>query len=196
MFASLRHFLGWLAGLRSAETQTTPAERACLARHAQGRARLAEIGVWHGVNTTLFRRVMDPHGTLYAIDPFPVGRLVVSFPRIIARAEVRRVSRGTVTWLRTTGVKAAAHMHQPVDFVFIDGDHSAEGLTGDWQAWCDLIAPGGIVALHDSRSTCARPIDGAGSVLVTNNLILRDPRFEVVETTDSLTVLTRRKGGT
>ena len=193
MFASLRHFLGWLVGLRSAETQTTQAERACLARHVQGRSRVAEIGVWHGVNTAIFRRVMAPDGILYAIDPFPAGRLGVSLPQLIAHAEVKRVSGGIVEWLRTTGVNAAAQMQKPVDFIFIDGDHSAEGLTGDWHAWRDLIAPGGIVALHDSRSTRERPIDDAGSVVVTNTLILPDPRFDVVETVESLTVLTRKK---
>jgi predicted O-methyltransferase YrrM len=79
-----------------------------------------------------------------------------------------------------------------VDFVFIDGDHSEHGLLADWRAWSPLIEAGGIVALHDSRSTPERPIDDAGSVKVTNDVILRDERFSVVDTVDSLTVLQRR----
>lgn len=37
----------------------------------------------------------------------------------------------------------------PVDMVFIDGDHSYEGATGDINAWMPHIKPGGIIAVHD-----------------------------------------------
>ena len=99
-------------------------------------------------------------------------------------------------WARLTGVEAAHEYAssggEAVDFVFIDGDHSVEGLRGDWQAWSPLVAPGGIVALHDSCSSRTRQIDDAGSAIFTREVILRDPRFEVVEVVDTLTVLRRR----
>ncbi len=62
----LAHFLLWNLGLARAETQTSEAERDCLARHAKGRRRLVEVGVWHGVTTCRLRRVMAPDG---ALDP-------------------------------------------------------------------------------------------------------------------------------
>ena len=187
------HYVKWLLNLAAAETQTTESERACLASHARGRTRLVEIGVWHGVTTARLRAAMDPAGELSAVDPYPVGRLGFSMQRRIARREVGRVRGGRVRWIRTTGASAALG-HGPVDFVFIDGDHSAEGLLGDWHAWSGLVDAGGIIALHDSRSTAERRIDDAGSVRVTNDVILRDPRFDLVEAVDSLTVV-RRRGG-
>jgi predicted O-methyltransferase YrrM len=128
---------------------------------------------------------------LSAVDPFPVGRLGFSVQQRIARREVDAIANGAVAWLRTTGDRAARN-HAPVDFVFIDGDHSERGLLADWQAWSPLVEPGGIIALHDSRSTPERPIDGAGSVKVTNDVILRDRRFAVVDAVDSLTVLQKQ----
>ena len=187
----LTHYLAWTIGLASATTQTTAAERDCLARFAAGRRSLVEVGVWHGVTTRRLRAAMDPRGVLSAVDPFPIGRLGFSVQQRIAQHEVASVSNGRVDWLRTTGA-AAARDHRPVDFVFIDGDHSEEGLLDDWRAWSPLVEPGGIVALHDSRSTPERPIDEAGSVKVTNEVILRDERFDVVDTVDSLTVLQKR----
>jgi predicted O-methyltransferase YrrM len=187
----LTHYIAWKVGLASATTQTTTAERDCLARHAAGRRRLVEIGVWHGVTTKRLRAAMHPHGVLSAVDPFPVGRLGFSVQQRIAHSEVGAVVNGRVDWLRATG-SAAAHDHEPVDFVFIDGDHSEAGLLADWRAWSPLVEPGGIVALHDSRSTPERAIDDAGSVKVTNTVILRDERFEAVDAVDSLTVLRRR----
>jgi predicted O-methyltransferase YrrM len=187
----LTHYVAWAVGLASADTQTTPAERDCLARHARGRRRLVEIGVWHGVTTKRLRAAMHPDGVLTAVDPFPEGRLGFSVQQRIAQREVGAVPNGRVTWSRTTGADAA-RAHALVDFVFIDGDHSEEGLLADWHAWSPLIEPGGIVSLHDSRSTPDRPIDDAGSVKVTNEVILRDARFDVIDTVDSLTVLRRR----
>jgi predicted O-methyltransferase YrrM len=188
----LTHYIAWTLGLAAAETQTTSAERDCLARHASGRRRLVEIGVWHGVTTKRLRQVMNPDGVLTAVDPFPAGRLGMSLQARIAHTEVDTVSNGTVEWVRATSAEAARG-HEPVDFVFIDGDHSEEGLLADWEAWSPLVEPGGIVALHDSRSSRRRVIDDAGSVKVTNEVILPDKRFELVETVDTLTVLERAR---
>jgi predicted O-methyltransferase YrrM len=191
----LPHLLLWTVGLAHAETQTTAAERDCLARHAASRRRVVEIGVWHGVTTQRLRAAMASGGELFAVDPFPTGRLGFSAQRVIAHREVARVANGTVHWVRATGHEAgrayAATGKPAVDFVFIDGDHSYGGLSGDWMAWSPLVAGGGIVALHDSRSTPERSIDDAGSVRFTNAVILKDPRFRVIDTVDSLTVLAR-----
>ena len=187
---ALPHYIAWMFGLAEAETQTTAAERDCLAHHAAGRGALVEIGVWHGVTTKRLRAAMHAQGVLSAVDPFPIGRLGFSVQQHIAHREVNSIANGQVAWLRTTGA-AAARDHRSVDFVFIDGDHSEHGLLADWRAWSPLVEAGGIVALHDSRSTPERQIDDAGSVKVTNDVILRDTRFSVVDTVDSLTVLQR-----
>ena len=182
--------------MRKAETQTTDRERAALARHAAGRAQLVEIGVWHGVTTSVLRRAMAPYGVIWAIDPFPRGRFGFSYQRRIARAQVRRVRNGAVRWVRTTGVDAAGIYSRdnapPAELIFIDGDHSYEGLAGDWSAWSPLVARGGVVCLHDSRSTPQRQIDDAGSVVATKKIILNDPAFELIDEVDSLTVVRRK----
>jgi predicted O-methyltransferase YrrM len=184
-----------MIGLARATTQTSDAERACLARAAAGKLRLAEIGVWHGVTTCRLREAMAADGVLYAIDPYPRGRLGVSLQQRIARAEVDRVRRGKVVWLRLTGAQAAqqflADGAPPFDFIFIDGDHSFDGLRQDWEGWSVLCAPGGLIALHDSRSSPERDIESAGSVRYMRDVIARDCRFSLVEAVDTLSVLRR-----
>ncbi|MBV8610022.1 MAG: class I SAM-dependent methyltransferase, partial [Singulisphaera sp.] len=121
-------------------------------------------------------------GVLYAIDPYPVGRLGVSFQRRIARREIARASDGRVEWLRMTGADAARYVADkhlgPVDYVFIDGDHSYDGLRSGWEGWAPLVAPGGVVALHDSRSSATHSIDDAGSARYTREVIQHNLRFE------------------
>lgn len=192
----MTHFLLWSLGFAKAEALVTDAERECLARHAAGKKRLVESGVWHGVTTSMLRRVMALDGVLLAVDPYPIGRLGFSAQLIIAHKEVAKIPSGSVRWLRSTGAQAArdyaASGGQPVDFVFIDGDHSYEGLRGDWEGWSQSVVPGGIVALHDSCSSAVRQIDDAGSVIFTREVILRDPHFKLIEIVDTLSVLHRQ----
>ena len=185
----------WSVGFASAETQTTADERNCMARYATGKKLLAEIGVYQGVTTCRLKAAMDPAGLLVAIDPYPTGRLGFSAAERIAKREVAKVPGGRISWLRTTGIQAAAQFAQnggaAFDFVFIDGDHTYEGLRDDWESWSPLIGARGIVALHDSRSSPLRQIEGVGSVVFTQQVVLKDSRFRTSETIDSLTVLER-----
>lgn len=188
------HYLRYRLGLASASTQTSGAERACLRRHATGKKRLAEIGVWHGVNTRSFREVMSPDGVMIAVDPFHrrfFGIRGFGWARRIAHREVAKANNGRVLWIERLG-KDVPSLDEvkpllPVDFIFIDGDHSYEGLRDDWQAWKGHVAAGGIVALHDSRCR-----NECGSERFTRDVILRDPGFERTEEIDSLTILRRK----
>jgi cephalosporin hydroxylase len=38
---------------------------------------------------------------------------------------------------------------EKLDFLFIDGDHSYEGVKADWDMYREFVRPGGIVAFHD-----------------------------------------------
>lgn len=38
---------------------------------------------------------------------------------------------------------------QEVDFLFIDGDHTYEGVKKDFEMYENLVSEGGIIALHD-----------------------------------------------
>jgi predicted O-methyltransferase YrrM len=154
-----------------------------------------EIGVFEGVTTTHLRQAMAPDGELTAVDPHLCGRLGFSTHRVIARAEVERVPNGNVRWIRSFGVEAAGKYRAaggaPVDFMFLDGDNSYHGLSALWDAWSPLVATGGVVAINDSRSSATRIIDGAGSAVFTRDVILKDPRFNVVEFVETITVLRR-----
>lgn len=176
-------------GLVSAATQTTMAERACLARHAAGRRSLVELGVMHGVTTAVLRSAMAPDGVVHGVDPHPRGRLLVSFERLVAKRELRKHPRGRAVLVRKSSRDAARGWQIPIDFLFIDADHTWDAINGDWRDWTPHVVPGGIVALHDSRSVAERP--DLDSVRFTTAVVLADRRFRVLDTIDSLTVLER-----
>ena len=183
-------WLRYRLGLVRPDTQTTDAERACIAGHAAGRRSIVELGVMHGVTTALLRSVMAPEGVVTGIDRHPPGRLFVSFERLTAKRELARHPRGSAVLLRQWSHEAARDWTAPIDFLFIDGDHSWNGLDRDWRDWTTHVVAGGLVALHDSRSMPNRA--DLDSVRFTKEVVLHDARFSVVDAVDSLTVLERR----
>lgn len=194
--SALGHFLLWSLGLRRTQSSTTLNERETLYAFAKGKRRVVEIGVWQGLNTEKFRRIMAPDGILYAVDPFPRGRLGFSSVKAIARSNVAKSNNGNIVWMECLGSEAAAlykaRNEGPVDFIFIDGDHTYDGIKGDWDAWMPLVAAGGIVSLHDSAvSEKTFATSQTGSVIFTEEMIKTDPRFRTLRQTDSLTVLER-----
>lgn len=188
-------FVKWRLGIARAEAVTTAAEAACLIRHASAKKRLAEIGVWQGGTTKKLRSAMAADGTLFAVDPFPKGRLGFSTQRAIATSEVNRLTNGRVVWVRRTSAAAAAEpacAAAPFDFVFLDALHTYDGLREDWESWSPLVRAGGVIAIHDSRATPGGLGEDVGGVRFTSEVILKDPRFELADEVDSLTVLRRR----
>lgn len=192
---NIRHFIKWRLGFATAITHTSPAERAMLRKYATGKRCVAEVGVFEGVNTRMFREVIAEDGTVIAIDPYwrrCFGLLGFGWIRRVAHAEVSRCTRGRVIWVERCGHEGPDDPRVtallPVDMVFIDGDHSYEGIHRDWERWRTLLAIGGIVALHDSVNCTARNV---GSERFTQAVIKRDPSYEFVESVDTLTIMRR-----
>jgi hypothetical protein len=186
---SLVRLLRWEMGLETIVPWAESDETAAISRHARGKRRLAEIGVWEGGTTRILREVMSADAVLYAIDPFPRGRLGISYQRAIAHGEVRQIHNGEVVWIRGTGESASRDPRisaAPFDFIFIDADHSFEGLRTDWRAWAPMAAD--VVAIHD---VVGDPDEG--SVRFAREHVFTDPRFRVVEVVGCLAVLQRRK---
>lgn len=190
---SLVKFIGWTVGVVGAEAWATPRVLGCAERCATGRRRIAEIGVWQGAATCRMRAVMHPDGVLFAIDPYPPGRLGFSYQQIIARREVARIAHGQVVWLRERGGEAVRNpviRAAPFDFVLVDADHTIAGLTENWYAWTPLIATGGLLALHEGGVPGG--LSDHGTPRFCDTVAQGDPRFEVVDTVENLLVLRRR----
>ena len=189
IFHCVRYFLG----LDAADTQTTVAERACLARHAQGKRRVVELGVYEGVSTRLLLDCMAPGGTLFGVDPFVRGRLGICWGRVIAGHQVRRrTQRKSVVFLESTSREAARELQGSFDLVFVDADHSFEGISGDWTDWAPRIVPGGIMAMHDTCASEDNPMtERLDPFKYFETHVSRDRRFQIVEQIDTLGVLRR-----
>ena len=51
--------------------------------------------------------------------------------------------------LKGKSAEVAKKFTEPIDLIFIDGDHSYEGVKADVESWLPKVKDGGIVVFHD-----------------------------------------------
>jgi predicted O-methyltransferase YrrM len=188
------HYARVVAGLDEPQTQTTPAERELLASFLPGAKRIVEIGVFEGRTTRILAERADADAVIYGIDPFFSGRLGISWGERIARSyNGRHLTSGKLQLVAKYSTEVDGVVPTPIDLVFIDGDHSLEGITKDWAYWTERLKPGGIIALHDTLLTPEKPPGySLGSIEYFRDHIRHDVRFELVKQQDSMSVLRKR----
>lgn len=59
-----------------------------------------------------------------------------------------------------------------IDFLFIDGDHSVEGVRSDWDNYSPFVRSGGIIAFHDYDPFAVKRNnrDGQGAAWICEDL--------------------------
>jgi predicted O-methyltransferase YrrM len=147
------------AGLIPPRTMHSEADAGVLRAIAAGRRRVVEIGVYEGSSAAVLCEVLEPDAELHLIDPFgehgwalPAGWGATegASRRVVDRAR-RRHHGPQVTWHVDYSAAVAASWEGAVDLVFIDGDHSEDGVRADWEGWNGFVEPGGAVVFHDAR---------------------------------------------
>jgi predicted O-methyltransferase YrrM len=118
--------------------------------------RVLEIGTANGGTLFLWTRVAAPNAHLVSVDMCPLGLLgrhsaFALLCRGFARADQRiDLVFGKDSHDARTRDEVTRHFDgEPVDFLFIDGDHSHEGVSRDFELYSALVRPGGLVAFHD-----------------------------------------------
>ena len=153
------------AGLIPPRTLHSAAERELLQSLARGAARVVEIGVYEGASAAALCEAMRPGAELHLIDPFghhptalPAGwgAIEQASRRVVARA-ARRHDGPRVVWHVERSEDTGRRWTEPVDVVFIDGDHAEEATRVDWELFSPHVTPGGHVLFHDATGPQALP---------------------------------------
>jgi predicted O-methyltransferase YrrM len=191
--SAVLHYLRVISGLESPNTQTTRSERDAIANWAKGATTAVEIGVFEGVNTTLIAQTIKPEGVLYGIDPFFKGAIGICYSKLITKRLLKRNAVGDkVKLIEKLSFDAVNDVPKAIDFIFIDGDHSYEGLKKDWELYSPRVVLNGIIALHDTTVPDFDPARSAlGSIAFYEGIISKDDRFLKLQTVDSLNILKR-----
>ena len=122
------------------------------ATKCSGRGAIVEIGSWKGRSTTWLAHGAKTRGLhVYAVDPHvgsredPAARTFELFIENVRDAGVL----DAVHPLVMTSAEAARTLSEPVELLFLDGDHSLTGATHDARVWLPRVVVGGTGMFHD-----------------------------------------------
>ena len=163
----------WLLGIRSLPAQLRTARsksRATYIRSGLGDSAellyglvrsmkpevCVEIGSALGKSASYIGMALKENGRgmLYAIDPHEPTNWndvdaidsLKEFSRNVAAAGLGKY----VSVIRSYSDAAARDWKRPIDLIFIDGDHSYEGVKRDWDLFLPHMKPSGVAIFHDT----------------------------------------------
>lgn len=137
-----------------------------------------EIGVRHGGTSALWHGLCT--GTVVGVDwegrdslgklhtPQKHADLIHSYPRF-------RSVIGDSIFPSTISAVDTAVCWCPIDFIFLDGDHSYEGVSADFTNYRPLLSAGGCIAFHDIVDTLTTRNAGQGVFRFWNEMKARYP---------------------
>ncbi len=132
---------------------------------AKKHPRIVEVGVWRGRSTVVLSR--HAKGRVWAVDhwqgtPHDPEQHALYAGELAAGEEVFRsflvalktqISSGKVVPMRLPSLEAADLLLKQegatIDMVFLDGDHTYEGVRDDITAWRKVLRNGGLLCGHD-----------------------------------------------
>jgi predicted O-methyltransferase YrrM len=110
---------------------------------------LLEIGAANGGTLFLLTRAAEPNARILSLDfaISPVKQAI--FPTFARPGQQVNCMRGDSHSADTLQRVKEWLGGKQLDFLFIDGDHSYEGVRRDYEMYGPLVATGGLIAFHD-----------------------------------------------
>lgn len=123
-----------------------------------------EIGSYFGASSCFIASALKSKGILYCIDTWGNHAMTYSTEDqedeyLVERDtyEAFKVNtynfRDQIRELRgwsTNVVSDFSKLEQKIDFIFIDGDHTYDGVKKDWNAYSPFLRKGSLVVFHDT----------------------------------------------
>jgi predicted O-methyltransferase YrrM len=150
---------------------------------------VVEIGSWRGKSAVVLgHSVIDKVGArVFCVDPWDrsggpqyltTEPDVDNFQDFTSNIEKAGVSH-IVEPVKGYSANIGAIWSLPIDLLFIDGDHSYEGVLTDLTTWVPFLRAGGILAMHDVYEPASASVSSyeAGPLRAIDEYMLRTPEL-------------------
>jgi cephalosporin hydroxylase len=144
-----------------------------------------EIGTAWGGSLFCWAQAADPEAALISLDlPGGVGgrghspAFMQHFQRFCFEGQTLLGLSGDSHEPSMLAETRKALSDRPVDFLFIDGDHSYAGVRADFESYSPLVAAGGVVMFHDTHSSGSPDIEQPNEVIAFWNEVKGDYRHQ------------------
>ena len=190
---NLWHFIRVKLKIDKPHTQTSFAEQELIKKYSSGRKKAVEIGVFEGYNTALIAESLIEEGVLYAIDPFFKGRLGFSYNKLISHKYLKNLGLyNKIVWIEDFSNLAIDKIPDDIDFIFVDGDHSFDGVKKDFELYSQRLSINGLIAFHDARIfEKGWTKENWGPVKLVNEIIIPSKKWSIIAQVDSLIIVKR-----
>lgn len=105
---------------------------------------VVEIGIKEGGNLKVLSTHLDEGGLAIGIEP----RLEIPWKMNDSRCKVFHIKMDSQAPQALEDLKDILQ-DRLIDVLFIDGNHSKEGMLADFRVYSPLVSKGGIIAVHD-----------------------------------------------
>lgn len=110
---------------------------------------ICEIGSDKGGTLALFSRVARPDAEILSLDIAHTPQRLAAFKQLVQPGQkLTCITGDTHTQAILNQFKAWLGNNQ-LDFLFIDGDHTYEGVKLDYEMYSPFVRQGGLIAFHD-----------------------------------------------
>lgn len=117
---------------------------------------VVEVGTYYGRSAVaIASKLKQNGGFLTCVDPWQDfvsegGKLIKGSQAFVPFQANMETLALPVTWIRGRSPDVASRWQDgSLDMVFLDGDHSVEGVTADIKNWRGKLKPGGLLCGHD-----------------------------------------------
>ncbi len=183
---SVLHYIRCFLNIDQPVTQATLNERTSMLKYVKEAKAIAEIGVFEGFNTREFALHSPADTVVYAIDPFFKGALGISYGKLIALNNWKKKKINKIKLIQGFSADVSGFINEPLDFVFVDGDHTYDGVKKDFELYGEKLSDNGTIAFHDSRLFPQGWTQSDwGPVQLIDNIVRKDKKWKIVEEVDS-----------
>lgn len=109
---------------------------------------IIEVGSWAGGSMKIMLdacKAQDCRTKFVSIDP----SVQKDFSRVSELFGSESVMQIALDSARATSIVGSLELTGPIHVLFVDGDHSYEWVSHDLNAYVPLVAPGGLIIVHD-----------------------------------------------
>lgn len=120
-----------------------------LAAAVPEKGNIVEIGAEFGMSTSLFAKGAHESVSIVSVDLFPENLLGMHLGNLAEAGFADRTKQIAAPSKDAAADWGPKKKPTPIDLLFIDGDHTFEGVKADIDNWIKFVPVGGVVAFHD-----------------------------------------------
>ena len=111
---------------------------------------ILEVGSSHGGSLVFYDHIVGEDGLVIGMENAPEYAFsVIRQSGYTPKSNIKLLEMVSHLNSTLTAVKKSLNK-RPLDFLFIDGDHSYEGAKQDYEMYMPLVKEGGLIGFHDA----------------------------------------------